>query len=141
MQWVRPNKQKPKTKTNKNKTKKPPKHFFLKAFGEFEGFEREPPILLAWPCNKLFSAPDSDILVSLASLCIGHMDMHSVIILISRNISNQKRSGGGSLGSPKWDLTYTQNVIMQNRLECCKVKYLKSSQPQSTGLINAKNIE
>ena len=25
--------------------------------------------LLAWPCNKPFSAPDSDVLVCLASLC------------------------------------------------------------------------
>lgn len=35
------------------------KNPFLKAIGEFKSFEHEMPILLASPCNKLFSAPNS----------------------------------------------------------------------------------
>ena len=36
-------------------------------------FEHEPPVLLAWTCNKPFSAPNSD--VCLASLCVGHTNL------------------------------------------------------------------
>ena len=43
------------------------KNFSPKTIREFEVFEHEPPILLAWPCSKPFSAPNSDILVCLAS--------------------------------------------------------------------------
>ena len=34
---------------------------FSKAIGEFRGFELKPQVLLGWPCNKPFSAPNSDI--------------------------------------------------------------------------------
>ena len=51
------------------------KIFSLKTIQEFGFLEHEPPILLAWPCNKPFCAPDPDILVCLASLCIGHMNL------------------------------------------------------------------
>ena len=51
------------------------KIFCLKTIEEFRGFEREPPILLAWPCKELFSAPNSDVLVYMASLCHGHMNL------------------------------------------------------------------
>ena len=44
------------------------KNFSLKTIREFRDFEHEPPILLAWPCNKLFSALNADVLVYLASL-------------------------------------------------------------------------
>ena len=39
---------------------------------------QEPPILLAWSCNKPFSAPTSDVLVCLASLCVRYTDLYSV---------------------------------------------------------------
>jgi len=42
---------------------------------EFGSFEQGPPILLACPCKKPFSAPNSDFSVCLASLCIGHIDL------------------------------------------------------------------
>ena len=38
----------------------------------------KPPVLLAWPCNKHFSAPNSNMSVCLASLCIGHMNLRSI---------------------------------------------------------------
>ena len=41
-------------------------------------FEHEPPLLLAWSCNKPFSAPNSDVLIYLASMCIGHVNLCSV---------------------------------------------------------------
>ena len=41
-------------------------------------FEHKSPILLAWSCNKPFSAPNSDISVYLASLCVGHMNLRLV---------------------------------------------------------------
>ena len=41
-------------------------------------FEYKPPVLLAWPCNKPFSAPNSSVLVCLASPCDGHTNVHSV---------------------------------------------------------------
>ena len=54
------------------------KNFSPKTISEFGGFEHEPPILLAWPCNKTFSAPNSDVSVCLASLCLGRMNLCSV---------------------------------------------------------------
>ena len=45
--------------------------------GEFRVSEHEPPVLLARPCSKPFSAPDSDVSVFLASLCIRHMNLRS----------------------------------------------------------------
>ena len=62
-------------------------------------------------------------------------------MLISRNIANQERSAAGNLGNPKWEMAYTQYVIMQNRLESCKVKFLKSNQSQSTGRVNVNNTD
>ena len=41
------------------------KRALLRAFGEFGGFNTWAASLLAWPCNKTFSAPNSDILVLL----------------------------------------------------------------------------
>ena len=38
----------------------------------FKSFEHELPILLAWPCNNHFSAPNSDVLVCLVSLHQAH---------------------------------------------------------------------
>ena len=45
-----------------------------KTIREFEVFEREPLVLLAQSCDKIFSASNSDILVCLASLFIRHMN-------------------------------------------------------------------
>ena len=42
------------------------KNFSLRTIGEFGVFEHEPPILLAWPYNKLFSAPNSNVSICLA---------------------------------------------------------------------------
>ena len=47
------------------------KNLSLKIIREFGSFELEPPVLLAWPCNKPFSAANSDGLICLASLCVG----------------------------------------------------------------------
>ena len=49
------------------------KHF--QEFGVLWG--HKPPILLAWPCNELFSAPNSCVSVCLASLCIRHRNLGS----------------------------------------------------------------
>ena len=38
------------------------------------------PVLLAQPCSKPFSAPNSDAPVCLASLCLGHMNLCSVTV-------------------------------------------------------------
>ena len=54
----------------------PPKT--TRAFGFF--FEHEPPILLAWLCNKPLSAPNSKAWVCLASLCVRHTNLHSVMV-------------------------------------------------------------
>ena len=51
-----------------------------KITGEFGVFEHEPPILLASLCNKSFAGPNSDVLVCLTSLCIGHMNLHMVTV-------------------------------------------------------------
>ena len=50
------------------------KNIFPKTIREFGDFEHKPSILLAGPYNKLFFAPNRDISVYLASLCIGHMN-------------------------------------------------------------------
>ena len=49
------------------------KNTFLRTINEFGFFEYEPTVLLARPCNKAFSFPNSNIsiLVSLASLWVG----------------------------------------------------------------------
>lgn len=44
------------------------------------GFLEHKPPIFAWQCNKPFSAPDSEFLFSLASLCIGHTHLCSVTI-------------------------------------------------------------
>ena len=46
--------------------------FSPKTIEEIGGFEHKLPVLLVWPCNKLFSVPNSDVLVYLASVCVGH---------------------------------------------------------------------
>ena len=48
--------------------------------------------LLAWPCNELFSVPNSSILVlfgltSGAHSCIRYTDLHLVTLLFSRPFS------------------------------------------------------
>ena len=48
------------------------KNFFPQTIGEFRVFKQEPPILLAWACNKTFSAPNSKVSVYLATLCVRH---------------------------------------------------------------------
>ena len=40
----------------------------LEIISKFRGFEHEQPILLAWHCNKAFSAPNSDVSIYLVSL-------------------------------------------------------------------------
>ena len=50
------------------------KNYFPKSIGELRSFEHEPPILLAWPCNKPFSAPNSK-RFGLAPLCVGHVNL------------------------------------------------------------------
>lgn len=49
----------------------------LKPSGSSEFWEgwHKPPFLLASPCNKPFSAPDSNISVSWALLCVGHRNV------------------------------------------------------------------
>ena len=54
------------------------KNFSPKTIREFGVFECEPPILLAWPCNKIFSAPNSGISVCWVSLYFGHTNLCSV---------------------------------------------------------------
>lgn len=39
------------------------KNSSLNTIREFGSFEHEPPVLLAWPCNKPFSAPNSEVSV------------------------------------------------------------------------------
>ena len=56
----------------------PPLEFCLKNHPGFRSFEHELPILLAWPCNKLFSPSDSSILVCLASMCVRHTNLSSM---------------------------------------------------------------
>ena len=55
------------------------KNALLKTFSEFGG--HEPLVLLAWPCNTSFSAPNSNISVCLASLCVRHTNLHSLTYL------------------------------------------------------------
>ena len=45
---------------------------------DFRVFEHKPPIPLAWPWNIPFSAPNSDILVCLASLCMWKVKVKSL---------------------------------------------------------------
>ena len=66
-------------KLKKKKKKNPLKNqnLFLENQRDLESFEHESPALLAWPCNKSSSAPNSEILVCLASLCVAHMNLGS----------------------------------------------------------------
>ena len=80
------------------------KNFPPITIGEFEVFEYKSPILFAWPCSKPFSAPNSDILVYLISLCIRHtkfVELQYLQILISspREGNRKKYSNILSLGS------------------------------------------
>ena len=61
----------------------PYKNFSQKPIKEFRFFEHKPPVLLAWPCNKAFSAPNLEqrkVLVCLASVCIGHTNLCLVTV-------------------------------------------------------------
>ena len=54
----------------------PPPHFVYKNFSpriieELRVFERGPLVLLSWPFDKTISAPNYNLMVCLASLCIG----------------------------------------------------------------------
>ena len=64
------------TPTNQKKITNPynpaPQILPIKTIGKFGPFEHKSLILLAWPCNKLFSAPDSDIWVCLTSSYISY---------------------------------------------------------------------
>ena len=55
----------------------PPNLPSLIAAGEFGSFQRQPPVFFALPNNKPFSAPDSEVSVCLASLCVRHMNTAS----------------------------------------------------------------
>ena len=46
-----------------------------KSSGSSGDFEHKPPVLLAWLCNKPFSAPSSDVSVCMDSSCLGHMNL------------------------------------------------------------------
>ena len=59
------------------------KNFSPKTIREFGVFEHKPPVLLAWPCNKPFPVPNSETSVYLASLCLGHTNLHLVTVLAS----------------------------------------------------------
>ena len=56
------------------------------------------PALLACPCNKYFSLPNSDVSVYLASLCIGYTNLHSVILVVTTVI---KRRGNMGIWMPQ----------------------------------------
>ena len=51
------------------------KNALLNPLGSLDFAGQEPSILLAWPCNKLFSAPSSNVLVCFVSLCIRCMNL------------------------------------------------------------------
>ena len=70
------------------------KNILRKSLGVFMVFfEHKPPILFAWSCSKHFSAPNSNILVCLTCLRIGHMNRSLVtlgnILITSHNSGNQ----------------------------------------------------
>ena len=67
------------------------KSALLKPFWEFRGFWARATHILAWPCSKLFSAPNSDVLVCLASLRIGHTNLCSVTFGYLKLNNNFKR--------------------------------------------------
>ena len=62
-------------------------HLFFKTglpkpFGELRVlWGMNPPIFLAWLCNESFSAPNPNVLLCLASLCIRQMNLHFVTLL------------------------------------------------------------
>ena len=62
------------------------KNFSLKAIREFGVIEHRPSILPAWSYNKPFSAPNSNTEGCLASLCLGHMNLHLVIHSYSEHV-------------------------------------------------------
>ena len=51
-------------------------HLKKRFAGTLQGVWAQTTHLLEWPCNELFSVPNSDVLVCLASLCVGHMNLH-----------------------------------------------------------------
>ena len=59
-----------------------------KTIKQFRVFEHEPHILLAWPCNKPFSAPNSDLLVWPlcgwgTQQCLAHSKDYILLLLLS----------------------------------------------------------
>ena len=80
------------------------KNFSARTIREFGFFEHKPPVHLAWPCNKPFSAPNSDFSVGLASLCFGHLNflvglaslgtghtsLHSVTIVLQKQTQKKE---------------------------------------------------
>ena len=47
---------------------------------------------LPWPCNKHFSVPNADVWVYFASLCIEHMNLHSIIDTINGKVPEMFKS-------------------------------------------------
>lgn len=58
------------------------KNFSLKLTGECRTFEVESLVLFAWPCNKAFSAPNSELSVCLTSKISLHNCTHKVTNVI-----------------------------------------------------------
>ena len=66
----------PDTKKSATTNHIPSPHLAFKSVsGSSEFLGHEPPVLLARPCSKTFSAPNSNVSVCLASLCIGHKNL------------------------------------------------------------------
>ena len=63
----------------------PNKNFSPKIIMEFGVFEHEPPILLAWPCNKSFSASNASGLICLASVDIGLLRFMPIKLVMLSN--------------------------------------------------------
>lgn len=70
---------------------------------KFRTFEQEPPILFAWPCNKPFSAPNSNVSACLASLRVRHMNWHEQ--MVSSTSTRCQRSAPVGWPQPSPDTT------------------------------------
>ena len=88
------------------------KNFSLKTTGEFGIFEHKSPIHLAWPCNKTFFAPNSNVSVCLT----GHMNLH----LVTR-------------GSHMHVITSSQKWHVITSTSFCSLEEATESSPQSWG--------
>ena len=73
------------------------KNFSSQTIQEFGVFEHEPPVLLACPCNKPFSAPNSAVSVYLTSLFVRHMNFCSVTMSVRLQLSEGLAGAGGGL--------------------------------------------